>query len=55
VVVQPVVVHAVVLGIFASLIAPFGGFFASGLKRAFKIKVKWALGWPLGGPAVALL
>lgn len=23
---------------FASLIAPFGGFFASGLKRAFKIK-----------------
>ena len=24
---------------FASLIAPFGGFFASGVKRAFRIKV----------------
>lgn len=23
---------------FASLIAPFGGFFASGVKRAFRIK-----------------
>jgi phosphatidate cytidylyltransferase len=31
-------VHAVVLAAFASLIAPFGGFFASGFKRAFKIK-----------------
>ncbi|KAJ8111263.1 hypothetical protein ONZ43_g5663 [Nemania bipapillata] len=30
--------HAVVLASFASLIAPFGGFFASGLKRTFKIK-----------------
>lgn len=27
-----------VLSIFASLIAPFGGFFASGFKRAFRIK-----------------
>ena len=27
-----------VLATFASLIAPFGGFFASGLKRTFKIK-----------------
>jgi phosphatidate cytidylyltransferase len=26
------------LATFASLIAPFGGFFASGLKRTFKIK-----------------
>ena len=26
------------LGAFASIIAPFGGFFASGFKRAFKIK-----------------
>ena len=26
------------LGIFAGFIAPFGGFFASGVKRAFKIK-----------------
>jgi phosphatidate cytidylyltransferase len=30
--------HAVVLAAFASVIAPFGGFFASGFKRAFKIK-----------------
>ena len=27
-----------VIALFASIIAPFGGFFASGLKRAFKIK-----------------
>jgi phosphatidate cytidylyltransferase len=31
-------VHAFVLGSFASLCAPFGGFFASGFKRAFRIK-----------------
>ncbi|UKZ83161.1 hypothetical protein TrVFT333_010966 [Trichoderma virens FT-333] len=30
--------HALALATFASLIAPFGGFFASGLKRTFKIK-----------------
>ncbi|KAH8168628.1 cytidylyltransferase family protein [Sarocladium implicatum] len=36
--VAPVQLHAFVLGTFASLIAPFGGFFASGLKRSFKIK-----------------
>lgn len=30
--------HALVLACFASLIAPFGGFFASGFKRAFNIK-----------------
>lgn len=30
--------HAVVLATFASIIAPFGGFFASGFKRGFKIK-----------------
>eukprot|EP00043_Microstomoeca_roanoka_P006149 m.60594 g.60594 ORF g.60594 m.60594 type:complete len:411 (+) comp13296_c0_seq1:202-1434(+) len=34
----PAVFHTVLLAVFASLIAPFGGFFASGLKRAFKIK-----------------
>lgn len=34
----PVQIHAFVLATFASLIAPFGGFFASGLKRTFKIK-----------------
>ena len=32
------VLHAFALGTFASAIAPFGGFFASGFKRAFKIK-----------------
>ncbi|CRG83170.1 phosphatidate cytidylyltransferase [Talaromyces islandicus] len=30
--------HILVFASFASLIAPFGGFFASGLKRTFKIK-----------------
>jgi phosphatidate cytidylyltransferase len=31
-------VHALVFASFAGIIAPFGGFFASGFKRAFKIK-----------------
>ena len=35
----PMVWHAIVLACFSSLIAPFGGFFASGFKRAFKVKV----------------
>ena len=35
---KPIYLHAVVLATFASLIAPFGGFFASGLKRAVKVK-----------------
>ncbi|KAM8939361.1 phosphatidate cytidylyltransferase 1 [Pelodytes ibericus] len=30
--------HSIALSTFASLIGPFGGFFASGFKRAFKIK-----------------
>ncbi|WFD26878.1 phosphatidate cytidylyltransferase [Malassezia nana] len=30
--------HALVMAAFASLVAPFGGFFASGFKRAFRIK-----------------
>ncbi|KAE8702037.1 Phosphatidate cytidylyltransferase 1 [Hibiscus syriacus] len=34
----PVQWHALCLSLFASIIAPFGGFFASGFKRAFKIK-----------------
>ncbi len=34
----PAQFHALVLSAFASLIAPFGGFFASGFKRGFKIK-----------------
>ena len=31
-------IHGLILASFASLVAPFGGFFASGFKRAFKIK-----------------
>ncbi|KAF6159187.1 hypothetical protein GIB67_032804 [Kingdonia uniflora] len=38
VLVLPVQWHALCIGLFASIIAPFGGFFASGFKRAFKIK-----------------
>jgi len=34
----PIQFHIFVFATFASLIAPFGGFFASGLKRTFKIK-----------------
>jgi phosphatidate cytidylyltransferase len=34
----PFQIHAVVMAAFASLVAPFGGFFASGFKRAFNIK-----------------
>ncbi|KAH8883093.1 phosphatidate cytidylyltransferase [Thozetella sp. PMI_491] len=34
----PVQIHIFFWATFASLIAPFGGFFASGLKRTFKIK-----------------
>ncbi|VDL72328.1 unnamed protein product [Nippostrongylus brasiliensis] len=34
----PFVGHAIVMALFASLLGPFGGFFASGFKRAFKIK-----------------
>ncbi|CAD5218222.1 unnamed protein product [Bursaphelenchus okinawaensis] len=36
--IAPFILHVFVLALFASLIAPFGGFFASGFKRAFKIK-----------------
>ncbi|KAK8106150.1 phosphatidate cytidylyltransferase [Apiospora kogelbergensis] len=35
---EPMQIHAIIIASFASLIAPFGGFFASGLKRTFKIK-----------------
>ncbi|WPK23738.1 hypothetical protein PUMCH_000983 [Australozyma saopauloensis] len=35
---KPIYFHAIILATFASLIAPFGGFFASGVKRAFGIK-----------------
>ena len=33
----PVQWHALALGVFASVVAPFGGFFASGIKRAYKL------------------
>jgi len=36
--IQPFLIHSIILALFASLIGPFGGFFASGFKRAFKIK-----------------
>ena len=35
---SPMQFHIFALATFASLIAPFGGFFASGLKRTFNIK-----------------
>ena len=34
----PFVFHSIALSLFSSVIGPFGGFFASGFKRAFKIK-----------------
>lgn len=34
----PFQIHTLVMATFASLVAPFGGFFASGFKRAFNIK-----------------
>lgn len=34
----PMQFHSIILSLFSSLIAPFGGFFASGFKRAFKVK-----------------
>jgi phosphatidate cytidylyltransferase len=36
--VRPVQVHGLALGLFASSIAPFGGFLASAIKRAYGIK-----------------
>uniref|UniRef100_A0A8C9VVZ9 Phosphatidate cytidylyltransferase n=1 Tax=Scleropages formosus TaxID=113540 RepID=A0A8C9VVZ9_SCLFO len=34
----PFQIHSIALSAFASIVGPFGGFFASGFKRAFKIK-----------------
>ena len=34
----PIQVHGLSYGLFASLIAPFGGFFASAIKRAYDLK-----------------
>lgn len=36
--ISPMQFHIMAMATFASLIAPFGGFFASGLKRTFNIK-----------------
>ncbi|GFR62148.1 phosphatidate cytidylyltransferase [Elysia marginata] len=36
--IYPFILHSISLSLFASVIGPFGGFFASGFKRAFKIK-----------------
>lgn len=36
--IYPFVLHSISMSLFASVIGPFGGFFASGFKRAFKIK-----------------
>jgi phosphatidate cytidylyltransferase len=38
VMIAPVQIHTMMFAVFASIIAPFGGFFASGLKRALKVK-----------------
>lgn len=35
---MPFLLHSLSMSIFSSVIGPFGGFFASGFKRAFKIK-----------------
>lgn len=36
--VYPIQIHALWLGFFASVVAPFGGFLASAIKRAYRIK-----------------
>merc|ERR1712025_1266433 len=36
--VMPIQYHGLVLALFASLVAPFGGFFASAIKRAYGLK-----------------
>ena len=36
--VLPFQLHSIPLSLFASVMAPFGGFLASGIKRAYKIK-----------------
>lgn len=36
--IAPIQIHIAIFAVFTSMIAPFGGFFASGLKRALKIK-----------------
>lgn len=49
--------HFMLFSLFASTIGPFGGFFASGLKRSIKIKVPLSLcrTSPTPSPATAAL
>merc|ERR1712046_47962 len=35
---SPIQIHSLALGLFASLVAPFGGFLMSAIKRAFNLK-----------------
>ena len=35
----PFLGHALIISLFVSIVGPFGGFFASGFKRAFKVGV----------------
>lgn len=37
--IMPLQIHTLIFSVFASLVAPFGGFLASGLKRTFRLKV----------------
>ena len=41
----PFMLHSLSMSVFSSVIGPFGGFFASGFKRAFKIKVVDTFFW----------
>eukprot|EP01006_Ploeotia_vitrea_P040226 TRINITY_DN66413_c1_g1_i10.p1 TRINITY_DN66413_c1_g1~~TRINITY_DN66413_c1_g1_i10.p1 ORF type:complete len:438 (+),score=47.89 TRINITY_DN66413_c1_g1_i10:88-1314(+) len=36
--VKPVMLHSISFSLFGSIVGPFGGFFASGIKRAFELK-----------------
>ena len=36
--IYPIQLHGLIYGLFASVVAPFGGFFASAIKRAYKLK-----------------
>jgi phosphatidate cytidylyltransferase len=36
--VLPIQMHGLAYGLFASIVSPFGGFFASAIKRAYKLK-----------------
>ena len=42
IIIIPFMLHSLSMSVFSSVIGPFGGFFASGFKRAFKIKVRFS-------------